>query len=269
MNPKEENTEDVAGKVYWDGLWQKSDLPPSFSGEGSGLSAHFSRQLHSYFVSILGDKALRGAKFIEVGCARSAKLPYFARYFGFQVGGLDYSELGCQQARAILERDGVPGEIICCDMFSPPEDLLGQFDVVFTYGVAEHFKDTAGVVRAFAAFGKPGGLIVTLVPNMVGLNGTLQKWFSRPVYDIHIPLSATELRVAHERAGLQIVSWGPILISNIGVANFDNYKDRWFYRPLSRVRSVVMKLLWLAEALPGLRPNDWSSPYFACVARKP
>jgi len=67
---------------------------------------------------------------------------------------------------------------------------------------------------------------------------------------------------------LEIVSDGPILISNIGVVNFDNYQGRWFYRPLSKLRSVVMKLLWMAEVLPGLCPNSWSSPYFACVARK-
>jgi 2-polyprenyl-3-methyl-5-hydroxy-6-metoxy-1,4-benzoquinol methylase len=259
---------DVAGKAYWDQLWQQSALPPKFRHDGRGIAHHFSRALDRYFASVVGEAEFRGRGFIEVGCARSGKLPYFAQRFGFEVAGVDYSELGCEQARAILLREGVAGTVVCCDMFSPPASLLGKFDVVFTYGVAEHFEDTAGVIRAFAAFAKPGGLLLTLVPNMCGLNGTLQKWLSRPVFDIHVPLTAQQLREAHEQVGLEIVSDGPILISNIGVVNFDNYQGRWFYRPLSKLRSVVMKLLWLAEALPGARPNSWSSPYFTCVARK-
>lgn len=259
---------DVAGRAYWDELWQKSELPQKFKHDGQGLSNHFARALHGYFKSVVGGAEFRGRKFIEVGCARSGKLPYFAEQFGFAVAGVDYSELGCEQARAILLREGVEGTVVCCDMFSPPHALLGQFDVVFTYGVAEHFQDTTGVVRAFAAFAKPGGILLTLVPNMCGLNGTLQKWLSRPVYDIHVPLSARQLREAHEQAGLDVISAGPILTTNIGVVNFDNYRDRWFHRPLSRFRSLVMKLLWLAEAIPGARPNTWTSPYFTCVARK-
>src|SRR5438552_12828083 len=48
------------------------------------------------------------------------------------------STSGCEQARAVLARDGVDGKIVEADVFTPPSELHESFDVVFTLGVVEH-----------------------------------------------------------------------------------------------------------------------------------
>ena len=78
-------------------------------------------------------------------------------------------------------------------MFDPPDDMKGQYDLVMSFGVVEHFKDTTACLKACAAFVKPGGQMFTMIPNMTGLVGSLQKIIDRNVYDIHVPLSCKML----------------------------------------------------------------------------
>ena len=115
-------------------------------------------------------------------------LPYFAKEFAFEVYGIDYSEIGCQQAKQILEYEGVNGKIVCADFFSPPGSMLKAFDVVVSFGVLEHFEDTTACIAAFSKFLKPGGLLITNIPNLCGLNGLIQKMINRSIFDIHVPL---------------------------------------------------------------------------------
>jgi hypothetical protein len=37
----------------------------------------------------------------------------------------------------ILSKEGVRGEIVCADFFSPPGSMLEVFDVVISFGVLE------------------------------------------------------------------------------------------------------------------------------------
>ena len=91
------------------------------------------------------------------------------------MSGLDYSDIGCQKSRAILRNEGVEGQIFHGDMFDPPAHLKGKFDVVFSNGLVEHFEDTKKAVSACASFLKPGGMMVTLIPNLSGMLGPLQQ----------------------------------------------------------------------------------------------
>ena len=79
-----------------------------------------------------------GSRLLEIGAARSRWLPYFAQHFGLQVTGLDYSQDGCEQARAILARSNRSGDIVCADLFAPPPRLLRRFDVVWAAGGTPH-----------------------------------------------------------------------------------------------------------------------------------
>lgn len=88
---------------------------------------------------------------LEVGCGGSRWLPFFANH-GFRVTGIDYSALGCEQARAILDREHISGDIYERDAFGANSDLVGGFDVVVSFGVVEHFRDTTEPVRAFARY---------------------------------------------------------------------------------------------------------------------
>ncbi len=211
----------------------------------------------------------QGEKILEIGCARSIWLPYFAKEFGFEVYGIDYSKVGCQQAKQILENEGVNGEIVCADFFSPPESMLKAFDVVVSFGVLEHFNDSAACMAAFSTFLKPGGLLITNIPNLCGLNGLIQKMINRPVFDIHTPLDKQTLVDIHQMNGLRIISCNYFLFMNLGVLNFENWNGGLLYRAAVRLRSLVNIVAWsLERAVPLLKSNRCSSPYINCASTK-
>src|SRR3954462_6542399 len=182
---------DLAGRQHWDDMWAQEAFSPDINPRSSSLWAHRDHLFHQTIARLLAGR--RGQHVVELGCARSAWMPYFAREFGCRVSGLDYSPLGAQQTSERLRQAGIDGEVRCADLFDPPRDWMAAFDVVSWFGVAEHFEDTTAAIAAAAALLKPGGLLITEVPNMVGFNGRLQRLFNKPVYDIHVPLDAPTL----------------------------------------------------------------------------
>jgi 2-polyprenyl-3-methyl-5-hydroxy-6-metoxy-1,4-benzoquinol methylase len=260
-------TLDKAGKQYWDKTWETYDIPKKVNPRQAGLSNYVSRRYHEYFCKVFWNLNTHGKTLLEIGCARSAWLPYFAEEFRFDVYGIDYSEIGCQQARHILSNERVKGEIVCADFFSPPESMLRAFDVVVSFGVLEHFKNTTACVAAFSRFLKPGGLLITNIPNLCGLNGLIQKMINRPIFDIHVLLDKNALMQVHRINGLRVISCDYFLFTNLGVLNFENLKGGLFYKRATRLRSLINKVAWVCErAIPMLKPNRWSSPYINCVS---
>lgn len=261
---------DKAGRTYWEGIWQDGAAAEAVDPRRPGLNNYVYRELHRVFVGILAARGSQGQKLIELGCGNSGWLPYFSREFGFCVHGIDYSDTGCQSARATLRKAGVLGEIVCGDIFRPPQDLIGSFDVVFSFGVAEHFTDTSDCIRAFAAFLRPGGVMVTLIPNMKGLPGLLQKVMDRQVYDIHVPLSPSILSLAHAAAGLNVIQCRYFLPINLNVVNVERRKGTILHRAFVRLRSWTSKAVWTVQSMAPILPaNCVTSPYIICVAEKP
>jgi SAM-dependent methyltransferase len=209
------------------------------------------------------------ARLLEVGCGDSAWLPYFARRFGLHVSGLDYSEAGCESARQILERAGVTGDIVCSDLFDPPARLLGSFHAVVSFGVAEHFTDTARCISALARYLTPGGVLITVVPNMTGLVGRIEKAINPEVYDLHERLGPRALSTAHEAAGLAVRRSEFFLSTNFGVLNVNDLPAGAPTRvkaalcaSLSRVSKVVWAVEERSRPLPATRAF---APYVVCV----
>src|SRR5215831_112159 len=196
-----------ASKEYWNSLWHERQLPPAIAVGDQSLRNHINLKFHAFFRKTFdsGKRLSNELRLAELGCARSVWLPYFSKEFGFQVAGVDYSSTGCDQARAILAREGVDGQVMLADIFSPPQSLLGCFDYVVSFGLVEHFQATDECLRSCAAFLKPGGKMFTLIPNMNGMTGWLQKVLEREVYDVHVPLDVEMLVNAHETAGLRVL----------------------------------------------------------------
>jgi hypothetical protein len=90
---------------------------------------------------------------------------------------------------------------------------------VATVGVVEHFVDTSRCVAACSRFLKPGGVIITMIPNMRGMLGWLQKRIDRQIFDGHVALDPTQLAAAHRDAGLIECEGFYYLVLNLGVLN--------------------------------------------------
>lgn len=259
---------DRAGKAYWDAAWEREQLPLAVDPTRAGLDNYVTKQFHELFVREF-PASRDGLRLLEVGCARSSWLPYFALHHGFEVSGLDYSAGGCEQARRILEGAGVSGQVIEGDLFAPPEGMVGQFDVVVSFGLVEHFTDTVAAHVALARFLKPDGLIVTIIPNLGGsLLSLFQRVLDRAVFDVHEPIDRRQLANAHAQANLQL-SWCHYFLSvNWNVLNIASWRNaRWRTR-LMRIFSGLSKAVWMLERRGFIiPPNRLTSPYIVAVAR--
>lgn len=251
---------------YWDSAWAECPVREPVNPALPGLNNLVERRIHQWLARHLAGIA-RGARVIEIGCGCSAWLPYFGLQYGFAVSGVDYSPAGCEGARRTLSAAGVPGEVVLCDFREPPAALRSAFDVVFSFGVIEHFTETAAALRACATYLKPGGMLITLVPNMNGIPGRLQRWLDRKIFDIHVPLNPRTLAEAHTTAGLDVVACEYLLFVNLNVVNVEGRRERWFYRPFVRARSWVSKGVWILEEVFAPFPaSRLTSPYVGCVA---
>jgi GalNAc-alpha-(1->4)-GalNAc-alpha-(1->3)-diNAcBac-PP-undecaprenol alpha-1,4-N-acetyl-D-galactosaminyltransferase len=266
---------DKAGKAYWDALWTPGELPTPVDPRNRSHHNYVNRRLHEAFKVFLDPINPAGKRLIEVGCARSEWLPYFAREFRMQVAGLDYSEIGCRQERAVLDAAAVRGEIFCADVFDPPPEAREAFDVAVSFGVVEHFDDTSAVIAAIGQLLKKGGSMITLVPNMAGIVGFIQKTMDRPLYDIHVVLTDDDLRFAHSKAGLDVSFCEYFLSINFGVNNLVGLDPE---RLSTKVKARILRLLnyvssgmFVLEGRSGVRlpPSAFLSPYVLCTATKP
>lgn len=265
---------DRAGEQYWSKLWSESDLPRPVDPADTGLRNYLRRRFIRYFDEHFLRADARGASLLEVGCARSVWPSYFAQVHGLTVAGLDYSPVGCEQSRAMFRRDGIAGEVVEGDLFAPPAALLDRFDYLLSFGVVEHFEDTAGAIRSMARMLRPGGRMFTLIPNQIGLMGSVQKRLDRRFFDMHVPLDEPALRHAHERAGLRVLDSRYFMSTNFGVLNHSTF-DR--ESTSARIRALVRSgfvagsaATWAFEAataveLPATRAL---SPYAVTVAER-
>lgn len=263
---------DKAGQEFWNGLWRSSDTPRPVDPSDKALHNWVNRQFHQLFERLFDRSRTPGMALLEVGCGKSAWLPYFAREFAFKISGLDYSPVGCEMAKKILFVNAIPGDIVEADLFHPPAHLFGGFDVVTSFGLVEHFDDTTSCIKALSRFLKPEGLIITSIPNMVGWVGAIQKIVNRPVYDIHQLIDPAKLKEAHTNAGLDVLECAYFISSNFGVNNLaglpTNTPSYFLKKVLLGILARASMLVWWMEGIGIKFPtNRLTSPYITCVAR--
>ena len=211
---------------------------------------------------------------MEVGCADSIWLPYFGKELGFSVAGIDYSKTGCERARITLKDAGVEAPVYQADMFDPPAELVGQFDVVFSYGLVEHFEDTAAAVSALVRLLSTSGLVITIIPNMAYLNGALQRLLNRRIYELHVPLRLHQLTDAHRAAGLIVDSERHLLSCNFGLLIAGSETEPFIVQGVKRTLqsgliACQFPLWWFeSKGFALVAPNRWTSPYLAVVAKR-
>jgi|SRR5919202_2011834 2-polyprenyl-3-methyl-5-hydroxy-6-metoxy-1,4-benzoquinol methylase len=267
---------DLAGKEYWDESWLVGEIPLPVDPQDLGVNNYTNftnRRFHEYFHKIFSGLDNRGLRLLEIGCARSVWLPYFAKEFGFKVYGIDYSEVGCQQARQILSKAAVEGEVVCADFFSPPTTMLETFDVVVSFGVAEHFEDTKNCIIQFSKFIKPDGMMITIIPNLTGWFGSLQKTFNIEVYKVHVIRSVQEFRLAHIQANMKVLECNYFISQSLALVSLKGLNPNQVGTRLKILAQLFLillaQLIWLFEDyVKPLPVTAMLSPYIVCVAQK-
>lgn len=194
--------EGARGRHDWDDIWKTwSGQLPCVTTPKEIASLH----------RLLRRSLPRGrtCRTLEIGAAPGRFLAYFAREFGHEVAGVEYSSAGCELTRQNLKMAGVDGMVICGDFFSheiPP----ASYDVVASFGFIEHFKDRTAVLKCEDELLKPGGWIITAWPNLRGLPGWVFRHARPQAYAQHYVFPAQEIADFLRELGYSIAFAGPI-----------------------------------------------------------
>jgi 2-polyprenyl-3-methyl-5-hydroxy-6-metoxy-1,4-benzoquinol methylase len=265
-------SKDKAGESLWTTLWKGHELPQPIMTKSINPNNYINKRMHQFFEKIFSNRNTKGQSLLEIGCANSVWLPYFAKEYELEVTGLDYSEYGCEQSRRILERDGVSARIFNVDFFNPPNELLNHFDYIFSLGVVEHFEDTTEVLEIFSKFLKPGGIIITQIPNLTSMEGDFHKWFNRNFYNVHNVMNKNKLVDAHKKAGFKVIESCYLISISFYVNLIDNgkkVKNYWLKKGITYSLSSMAKIIWFFESFFGSLPVTQSfSPVIFVVAQK-
>lgn len=176
---------------YWDDVWQHVKIPREIKKE----NVH---ELHRVFLKHLPVGPLN---LIEVGCAPGGWLAYFHNNFCYAVSGIEYAPLAYQKTIENLNVLTIKGEIFHNDVM---QFIHAPYDVVFSGGFIEHFRQVQPVVDKIVRLCRSnGGIVVTIIPSMEGVNRWISMIFRPHVAEGHFPMSKEELIAYHEECGLE------------------------------------------------------------------
>lgn len=255
---------ELTSPEYWDSKYAGGEPPQDIN------PADFRQRPYRALIEKVESLGLHNRKVLEIGAGGSAVLTCLAaRNSGAEFHGLDYSEAGCRRLEELALRRGAGVKAHHADLFSPPESLKGRFDIVYSLGVAEHFESLPSVAKAQAFFLAPGGLMLTVVPNLSGVIGALVRRYGPDIMALHKVYDAPALLAGHAEAGLEPLSSGYLCATNFGAISscFKSDKDPGWraYLWLSRLSKAV----WLFEdtlfPLPATRRY---SAYVYAVSRR-
>ncbi len=211
------------------------DMPAFLAGKNS---------LNSIELDLLGD--LRGKTVLHLQCHFGQDAISLSR-LGAEVTGVDLSDKAIESAVHIAAEMGADVRFICCDIYSLPAHLNGQFDVVFTsYGTIGWLPDLdlwAGIVARYL---KPGGKFVFAEFHPV-------VWMFDDAFDTvgynyfkAAPIVETESGTYADKAAAitqTSVSWnhslGEVLTALLGAGLEINSFQEWDYSPYNCFQNMV------------------------------
>jgi len=109
-------------------------------------------------LDLLGD--VKGKSILHLQCHFGQDSLSLAR-MGARVTGVDLSDKAIEEANALANKINVSARFVCCDVYSLPEHLNEEFDIVFTsYGTIGWLPDLDKWAQVIHRFLKPGGKFV-------------------------------------------------------------------------------------------------------------
>ena len=132
---------------------------------------------------LIKQKGIKNA--IELGGFPGYYSIYLKKYQGLDTTLFDYY-IHEGLIKELLAKNGLKEDdinIIESDLFTyTPEE---KYDLVTSFGLIEHFSDTASIIKTHLQFLKTGGTLFITLPNFTGVNGWVQKSFDKENYDKH------------------------------------------------------------------------------------
>ncbi len=114
--------------------------------------------LNDIELGLLGD--VSGKKILHLQCHFGQDTLSLA-LLGAKVTGVDFSDAAIGKARELTKELGLDARFICTDIYSLPDVLNEQFDIVFTsYGVLGWLPDMKKWAEVVGQYIKPSGIFV-------------------------------------------------------------------------------------------------------------
>lgn len=256
--------ERLTDKSYWNDMYGDHRERTSLSIEG-----YKNKNIETIYNSMIAE-GLDGKSILEIGAGGSQWLIFLAQHHPTsKFTGLDYTMAGCQELDKRASDANVDIDVICADLFNPPTELFGQYDLIISYGVVEHFDSLSHVMGALSQYSKPTGTIWTIIPNMSGIAGSITKYLNKSVYEIHNPHNLEGFVEGHRDAQLEVVSANYLCTSEFGVlSSCINEKSPWLHRSIYLWLSRLSKLIALFEEKGAKLPTSkLLSPYIVCTSK--
>jgi cyclopropane fatty-acyl-phospholipid synthase-like methyltransferase len=201
---------------------------------------------------------------LEVGCVPGRNMVYFARNFGYQVSGLDYSD-EIQKVGSILRAHNVSEfELFQRDFleFNPSS----KYDIVFSQGFVEHFTEPDLVFKKHVDLLRSNGLLIISLPNLHYGQKLLYLLFGlRHLFDLH----NLDVMSPHIWSNLALKEGLSVLYCNYTTTfwfsltpHYNAYIKQQTYR-LCRAIEMGLRIFHLDQV-----PNRYFSPQILLVAKK-
>lgn len=260
--------QELTTTAYWDEEWRRLAPSRAYADLRWVVRNYLYRSFDALLTRVLPADPAR--TFIEMGAGPARWMIYFHQRFGYRVSGCDYSPVSCKLARRNLAAAGIAGDVIEADFMTLP----GQYDVVFSAGVVEHFDRPDEVLVAFARLVAPGGYLITDVPNLGGVNGLYHRLLKPATFETHRLVTLPDLRRLHAALGLRerlAAAYGSFALSRLpaeALAGFPRLQ-RAVWRPLHLVASRAVNRLCLGLHRAGMRiDHPLISPHLLVVSQK-
>jgi len=108
------------------------------------------------------DDRIRGARFLDIGCGSGLFSLAAIKLGAREVVAVDYDPNSVAAATSVLERYAPAGAWQCMrdDVLAMTPERLGEFDIVYSWGVLHHTGDMYRAIDSASKFVKPGGLFL-------------------------------------------------------------------------------------------------------------
>lgn len=271
-----EKTEIKSQKEHWDNSYIKSSR--NINPNWKPIYYDF-RSIASVIEPIIQKDNVKSI--MEIGCGDSIWLPYFLKTFNCEGGGIDYSEIGCNELKERLGVCGVCADVFCKDIFEIErenglhmENQKIEYDLVYSLGVIEHFENTQRIIEIFAKIVKEKGYIVSIIPNFSSFS--FHKLFcycyQPEILKIHNLLSLPDLIKAHNIGGFRVVSSGYLGKFSMGIPAWGVTPRKIFGANTQKHREIgnaITKYVWKKmQNINSYSGGSIFAPYIYCVIQR-
>ncbi|MFS8158607.1 MAG: class I SAM-dependent methyltransferase [Candidatus Roizmanbacteria bacterium] len=142
--------------AQWSAFWRRKFL--------QGLLDSIRTNESSYYLRTILKPYLHKDRFIELGCGTAIQLAMLAGYYK-ELIALDYSKESLDIARQVLDARGVKNYKITQQDIRDIKNIRADYDVVFSNGLIEHFKEPWFAIESHLRYAKPGGFVIILAPS--------------------------------------------------------------------------------------------------------